>query len=216
MVTENHTLKRCLILQSFSPLFLLLLLKYVDLGLYWELTCKFVNKFAEIGAASFLIAVNHPAFGGFAVSIISVSWLILTTLIALGFNGMQESGFLAEGESIVVEEAFTDSGASFLVTYILPLLMDQVEGLQNLIVFVVVILLVIVLLSSSNTFYQNPVLAVLKYKAFSFKFVHPAGDIKYPDRIYIGLTRGKPIEEAAVIKRKYIADNVFVIYNAEL
>jgi hypothetical protein len=73
--------------------------------------------------------------------------------------------------------------------------------------------MVIMLLSRSNTFYQNPVLAAMKYRTFSFKFLNPDNDIINPDRIYIGITNGKPIAEEAVIKRKYISDGVFVIYN---
>lgn len=53
----------------------------------------------------------------------------------------------------------------------------------------------------------------MRYRTFSFKFLNPNRDIKYPDKIYIGITHGKQITEEAVIKRKYISDDVFVIYN---
>lgn len=73
--------------------------------------------------------------------------------------------------------------------------------------------MVIALLINSNTFYQNPVLSAMKYRTFTFKFVNPASDINHSNRIYVGITHGVPIVEDAVIKRKYISDGVFLIYN---
>lgn len=134
-------------------------------------------------------------------------------MIAFGFNGIQKAGFKAAGEQIIIEETTNDSGATFLVTYVLPLLTDDVESFRGLIVFLTMLIMVIMLLSRSNTFYQNPVLAAMKYRTFSFKFLNPDSDIINPDRVYIGITNGTPIVEEAVIKRKYISDGVFVIYN---
>ena len=53
----------------------------------------------------------------------------------------------------------------------------------------------------------------MKYRTFTFKFVNPASDINHSERIYVGITKGVPIEENAVIKRKYISGGVFLIYN---
>lgn len=213
MKTENLNLKRSLVIQSFAPLFLLLTIKHLDLNLYGNLVCKFISTFVEKGAGAFSIALNNASFGGFVVSFMGICWLILTIAIALGFNGMQKSGFKAAGEKILIEEAPNDSGATFLVTYVLPLLTDDVKSVRGLIVFLTMLIMVIMLLTSSNTFYQNPVLAAMKYRTFSFKFLNPAKDIAHSDRVYIGITHGAPIAEDAVIKRKYISDGVFVIYN---
>lgn len=82
-----------------------------------------------------------------------------------------------------------DSGATFLVTYVLPLLTDNVESVRGLIVFLTMLIMVIMLLSSSNTFYQNPVLVAMKYRTFSFKFSNPANDITHSERVYIARSR---------------------------
>lgn len=211
--SENLNLKKSLVMQSFAPLFLLLTIKHLDFNLYWDLVCKFISTFIKKGAAVFPVALNHSSFGGFVVSLIGICWLVLTIAIALGFNGMQKAGFKAVGEKIIIQEAPNDSGATFLVTYVLPLLTDDVKSVRGLIVFLTMLIMVIMLLTNSNTFYQNPVLAAMKYRTFSFKFLNPAGDIAHTDRAYIGITHGAPIAEATVIKRKYISDGVFVIYN---
>jgi len=213
MQTENLNLKRSLVIQSFAPLFLLLTIKHFNFNLYWDLIYKFINTFIEKGTATIPIVLNHSSFGGFVVSLIGICWLILTIAIALGFNGIQKAGFKAMGEQIIIEETSNDSGATFLVTYVLPLLTDDVQSVRELTVFLTMLIMVILLLTSSNTFYQNPVLSAMKYRTFSFKFSNSANDITHSEKVYIGITRGTPVVEDAVIKRKYISDGVFVIYN---
>lgn len=213
MDNENLNLKRCLVLQSFAPLFLLLFIKHIDVSLY----CKLIHSFFEFlinnGIKSFSVAINHISFGSFIITIISSIWLLFTVAIALGFNGIQKAGFKSAGEQIIIEDSHNDSGATFLMTYVLPLLTDDVDSIRELIVFLMILIMVIFLLTQSNSFYQNPVLSALKYKTFSFKFLNPSNDIVYPERTYIGITYKTSIAEEAVIKRKYISDGVFVIYN---
>lgn len=213
MQTENLNLKRSLVLQSFAPLFLLLNIKHLDISLYLNLIHKFIDICDKSGINAFSVAIKHPSFGGFVVSTISTIWLMVTIVIALGFNGMQKAGFKSAGEQIIIEEAPNDGGATFLVTYVLPLLTDDVESVRGLIVFLTMLIMIILLLTRSNSFYQNPVLVAMKYKTFSFRFLNPSNDITYPERTYIGITYKKPIIEEIVIKRKYISDGVFVIYN---
>lgn len=213
MRSNNLNLKRSLVIQSFAPLFLLLTIKHLHFVLYIELIIKFFKTLFQEGLGTFIIAIHHPSFGGFVISLVGLAWLICTILIALGFNGMQNSGFKVAGEQIIIDEMDNDNGATFLVTYVLPLLTDDVDSLRGLAVFSTMLIMVIMLLSRSNTFYQNPVLAAMKYRTFSFKFLNPDNDIENADRVYIGITRGKPISDKIVIKRKYISDGVFVIYN---
>ena len=212
MVT-NLNLKRSLILQSFTPLFLLLAIKYLDIKLYLRLICRFIAIWEEKGIRTFAIAINHTSFGSFVVALISIAWLVISIMIALGFRGMQKAGFQSSGEKIVIENAPNDSGATFLVTYVLPLLTDEVDSSRGLVVFLAMLIMVTLLLTRSNTFYQNPVLAAMKYRTFSFRFIEPSNDIIYPKMVYIGITYKAPIAEDRAIRRKYISDGVFVVYN---
>ena len=50
--------------------------------------------------------------------------MLLAIVIALGFKGAQAAGFKSVGEKITIEDSPNDSGATFLVTYVLPLLTD--------------------------------------------------------------------------------------------
>lgn len=213
MNKENLNVKRGLILQSFAPLFLILAIKHIKIGTYAPLLKIFVESILKDGFYAFFKAFNNENFGGFAISMLCIIWLVATVVVAFGFRGMQRSGFKSAGETILIEETTNDSGATFLVTYVLPLLTDDVSTIRGLIVFLTLLFMVIMLLINSNYFYQNPVLAAMKYRTFTFKFVNPASDINHSERIYVGITRGVPIEENAVIKRKYISGGVFLIYN---
>ena len=215
MEKENLKLKRSLTIQSFAPLFLLLTIKHLNVPLYCNLICKFADAFKTNGLYTFVIAIQHSSFGGFVVSFIGTVWLALTIVIALGFKGIQKSGFKSAGEQIIIEESPNDSGATFLVTYVLPLIPDDVDSFRGLLAFLAMLAMVILLLVNSNSFYQNPVLSAMKYRIFSFKFLNPSNDISHSDKVYIGITHGNPISEEAVIKRKYISDGVFVLYNEE-
>ena len=90
MDIENLNLKRCLVLQSFAPLFLLLFMKHLDISLYLKLVHRFWEVLVNTGISAFSVAANHVSFGSFIISIISTIWLIITIVIAFGFNGMQK------------------------------------------------------------------------------------------------------------------------------
>lgn len=213
MNTENLVLKRSLMLQSFAPLFALLAIKYFNPAMFWHLTVSFVKLFSDKGMVAVPIAVENKNFGSFLIFMISLMWLLATFIIAIGFKGMQKSGFRSAGEKISFVSSFNDGKVIFLMNYILPLMINDVSSVRKLISFLLLLLTVIVVLIDSDTFYQNPVLSVMKYRTFAFKFVNPASDIKQSKRIYVGITHGAPIAEDAVIKRKYISDGVFLIYN---
>lgn len=53
MDNENLNLKRCLVLQSFAPLFLLLFIKHIDLSLYCKLIYSFFELLINNGITSF-------------------------------------------------------------------------------------------------------------------------------------------------------------------
>ena len=213
MNTENLVLKRSLMFQSFAPLFALLAIKYFNPTMFWHLTVSFVKLFSDKGMVAVPIAVANKNFGSFLIFMISFMWLLATFIVAIGFIGMQKSGFRSAGEKISIVGSPDTGNGIFLVNYILPLMINDVSSIRKLISFLLLLSTVIVVLIDSDTFYQNPVLSVMKYRTFTFKFVNPESDIKHSNRVYVGITHGAPIAEDAVIKRKYISDGVFLIYN---
>lgn len=213
MNTENLILKRSLVLQSFAPLFALLAIKYFNPTKFWHLTVSFVKLFSDKGMVAVTTAVANKNFGSFLIFVMSLIWLLVTFIVVIEFKEMQKSGFRSAGEKILIVGSPNAGNGIFLVNYILPLMINDVSSVRKLLFFLLLLSTVIVVLIDSDTFYQNPVLSAMKYRTFTFKFVNPASDIKHSNRVYVGITHGVPIAEDAVIKRKYISDGVFLVYN---
>lgn len=213
MKNDNPKIKRSLIVQSFAPLFLLLAIKYSHICTYYNLIGAFFNEIKNGFWETIDLAIQHPSFWGVAVFVISIIWLAVTIVIAFGFKGIQNNNLISAGEQIIVSERETDGGAVFLVTYVLPLLMDDINSWRSFLVFLVLLIMIVALLIHSKNFYNNPILALLRYKTYTFKFLNPADDIEDAEKEYVAITHGKGISEEATIRRKYITDGVFLIYN---
>lgn len=206
---EDKKLKRFLVLQSFCPLFLLILIQHIG---HFDLILRFFSCFLHGDRSVFGKMMRSPALGDVVLSILSIIWLISTAVVAIGFRNLQNSNFASHGETITIESERKDSGATFLVTFILPLLKDDVSTFRGFIFFSILLMMVIYLLIRSDLFYQNPVLVVLSYKTYEFRFDNPYTDVE-ENKTYIGMTRGALPVNGVTIKRKYIADYVFLVYN---
>lgn len=210
MPTDDIKLKRFLVLQSFAPLFILLVIKhFVDPILVFY----FFQRLFHNPVGALVQAIHHAEFGNMLISAMCIGWMLLTLLVSRGFKDLQSYGLVAHGESVILVEQKQDSSLTFLMTFILPLLVDSVDTIRGFVFFVALLLMVVVLLMKSNLFYQNPVLAVLGYKVYAFKVLDPAADMD-GEKVYIGITKGNGVTDKAVIKRKHIADDVYLIYNA--
>lgn len=211
---ENLSLKKSLILQSFAPLFILLFIKHFHFSMP-GLIINFIRCLKKLGFQAVEVAITHPRFWDLVLTLISAGWLLATICIMLGFSSIQKAGFISKGESITLVEEKSDVGITFLVSFVLPLLVDDVTCLRNFLFFTTLMCMVINLLVRSNLYYQNPILSLFGYKVCTFQITNPGSDIREfaIQRSFIGITRGKRVSDKATIKRKYIADDVFMIYN---
>lgn len=167
-----------------------------------SLIAKFISALRTEGIDAVRRAINHPLFWDLIIVFVSVIWLLITVLVVFGFRGIQSSGFESMGENIVVHEDKKDVGISFLVSFVLPLLIDEVASLRDFIFFFTMLVLVLSLLIRSNLFYQNPILTLLGYKVCVFKVLDPALDLQpYANREFIGITYGRPITDQVPIER---------------
>lgn len=205
----NNKLKLLLLLQSFCPLFVLVFIQHVG---HFELVLLFFKQFFHGDFSVLNKAIKSSAFGDVLIMIICAFWIIASIIIAFGFRNLENGGFDSHSEKIVIKSEKNDSGVTFFVSFILPLLVEDVSTIRGLILFVLILVMVIYLLQQSNLFYQNPILYALKYRTYEFSFVNPYDDVE-SNKTYIGITRKSANLKDAVIKRKSIADNVFFIYN---
>ena len=211
----NLKLKRGLITQSLSPVFVLLVIRHFH-SEYFALISHFLIAFKEEPCSTIAKAWCHNLFGELIVFIVGIVWVVGSLLYIPAFAGTQNHGFHSHGEHIVSVEEKRDAAASFLMTFILPLLIDELTTPQYWISYLLVIVVVYAVLYQSNLYYQSPVLAFLKYHIYEFNVVNP--DETDPEgfkkgKTYIGITRRSEIIEDAVIKWKKISDDVYLIYN---
>lgn len=215
---ENFHLKMHLTLQSFAPLFLLIFAQHIRCDFLRAVSRFFVilgsdmDRFGHPLMDAFAAIKSYRFLGDFVVSVLCALWIIGAVAVWIGFRNFQTVNFESYGEKIEVSEDAPEGGASYFVTFVLPLMIDNVNTLRGFIVFSFLLLILILLICRSNLFYQNPVLTILKYQVFRFTFSNPHHDINISRKTYIGITRGTAVNSNTVIKRKYIAGNVFLIF----
>ena len=208
-MTDNLSMKRALIMQSFAPLFLILLIKYFDCKLPHLCRVFFMAILKEPGT-TLIKLIHHPLLITVVLEVLCFLWIIYSIYSVRYFEKSHRSNFVSVGESLVNIEKIQDSGVTFFMTYVLPMAMDDLDTLRGLIVLVILMAMLFALMWKTNLYYQNPVLTILGYEIFSFKF-DTTQLAEYKEKECIGITRGK-VEEGNNIKRQIISDNVFLIY----
>ena len=208
---DNLSLKRGLIIQSLSPAFLLLIIRHFHFD-YPYLIDSFFSVLNKDPISTLWKTLNHPRFGELLIVFIGAVWVILAIVSIAAFKDVHDMGVESHGEKAIEIEEQKGAAASFLMTFIFPLLIDKLCSPQCWISYLLVIVVVYSVLDKSNLYYQNPVLAIMGYRIFKFKVVNPYGYLE-KGKEYIGITYKNKISEESAIMRKYIADDVFLIYN---
>lgn len=208
-MTENPTMKRALIMQSFAPLFLILLIKYFDIELV-HLCKKFFEIILNNPIGALTKSVSHSAFVTLILEFFCLLWIIYSVYSVRKFEKSQRANFVSAGESLIDIEKISDSGVTFFMTYVLPMAMDDLDTWKGLVVFGILMVMLFALMWKTNLYYQNPVLTVLGYEVFSFKF-ETTQLTEYRGIECIGITRST-VSVGHSIKRQIISDNVFLIY----
>ena len=202
---ENKYLKWLLIIQSFLPLFFLVLIRCFSLHRL-ELVMQFIVRLFQGDFGIILIALKHSEIFSVTLLCICIIMLAIGIMIYLLFNKIQKSGFYEEHENIVVDADATENSVAFFVTYITPLVLDDIGEGRGFLSFIAIAIMLILLMRNTNLYYQNPFLAILGYKSFYFHF--PSDERK----VYVGITKGD-FDATKIIKRKRISDNIYLVYN---
>lgn len=168
-MTDNLSMKRALIMQSFAPLFLILMIKYFDMEVIY-LCGKFLKLVLNNPINAFAKMVVHPANITVFLEIFSLLWIIYSLYSVKTFENSQRANFISEGAKIINTEEISDTGVTFFMTYVLPMAMDDMDTLKGVILFGILMAILFTLMWKTNLFYQNPILTVLGYKIFSFEF----------------------------------------------
>lgn len=210
MRRENIRLKKELIIQAFLPLFVLLFVKYFDISFCEDIKYS-VTQILSKDWGVFKQIRYSVSFWKFVLCVILLIYIIRGLSTVWGFRDLQKGGLYDAGEKIVIHNEITENSLGFFVTFIIPLLLDDIVSLRNLLVFLLVMLFLTMLMWKTNLYYQNPVLSILGYKVFQIEFVNP---ILSQDKncMMLAITKDE-LDMSKTIVRKYISDNVFYLEN---
>lgn len=202
---ENKYLKWLLIVQSFLPLFFLVIIRC-----YSKIRVRMISDFvSELFHGNFEvigIARNYPEILATGLLCVCALMLVLGLGIYLFFKKIQSFGFQEEEKKIVIDADVTENSVAFFVTYITPLVLDDIDEQRGFCSFITIAVLLILLMRNTNLYYQNPFLTILGYRSFYFHF---DGEEGMGD---VAITRGD-FDASKLIKRKRISDNVYLVYN---
>lgn len=130
-MTENKKLKRKLIVQSFLPLSILIVIKSVTketLGKIYCLLdsilhkCNIIETIQETGLRDDIWQI--------LIGIIALWFAISGFITFWQFRQARFTAFNDDGDKIVIEDKIQDSGISFFMTFILSLLVDKVSTVK--------------------------------------------------------------------------------------
>ena len=181
-----------LMIQSLSPLFLLTIIR--NFNFKTQSTTGI-----EYGCKEFLceniVLISVMAFCSI--------WIVCSLFFILEFRAFKYSG-KKHGYTIVNVKENKEASLNFLLTLIVPLLIDDVDTLQGTITFLLIVVLICVLLYRTTLFYDNPVLSILGYHIYTFEF-EDKSECAEP---CVGVCRGE-FHTGNSIEFKRISNNVY-------
>ena len=177
-------MKTLLLIQSLSPIALLMLLKIVPFSESWDESNPFWMYFS-----------NNLCFS--VLLVFFVIWLLLSVFGWIYIRSFNKIEYDAKDISVNNLEEDKESGLNFFMTFLLPLVIDDVVAINGFLVFVFLFVGVVILLAKTTLFYKNPVLILLGYRLYYFQ-------IGNANKIGI-CTK---VKKTNVIKYSTISDNV--------
>lgn len=210
MKNGSKILKRKLIVQSFLPLFILTFIKHFDYEIIID-SKKFIQRLSDGQLSVLNKVIPHPHTWMFLMLLLSLVGTISGFIAIWQFSYFHFSGYEDAGEYVNIKNEKNESGISFFMTFILPLMMDEVKSINDFIVYVGVLYLTMTLMAKTNLYYQNPILTLLGYKICVFEIENPDNE-ENGNKDWIGICR-KDIKEDKIVIWKDIADNVCIIRN---
>lgn len=202
---ENKYLKWLLIIQSFLPLFLLVIIRCCS-KLRGKLVWNFLSELFRGNFNVIRTAINHSEIYATSLLCFCTIMLVCGLCVYFFFIKIQRFGFREEENKIIADADVTENSVAFFMTYITPLVMDDIDKDNGFWSFITIAALLILLMRNTNLYYQNPFLTILGYRSFYFHFDGEEGIGN------IAITRGA-FDASKLIKRKRISDNVYLVYN---
>lgn len=188
-------MKYKLMIQSLSPLALLTMIKNFNF-------VTIDSAGVKLDFSSFILANIQLII----VQSFCLLWIFLGLMFILSFNAFKYSDRKG-GYSVSIVNKKEGDSLNFFLTLILPLLIDNINTWQGMLLFFTILFLIWGLLSNTNLYYANPVLSLFGYRIFEIEF--PMNKEKEGKR-YVALSRGD-IDVNHNVEYKEISDEVLFL-----
>ena len=147
---ENLKLKRQLIVQSFLPLYVIFLIKYFDKDAL-ILVVRFIQAIKRIGLpATIWKALWHQCFLTYFVEAICIYLIIYSLMGLLHFSDVQNTKYRSQADSVKDCAEISDSGLTFFMSFVLPMILDDINKPQGFLIFIIVMALLFILMWKTN------------------------------------------------------------------
>lgn len=192
-----------LLIQSLSPIAILTIIKIFPINLF-ELF-KILTKTPVDACRLYWGHINNLdkdylilSFCFFVIGWTFISYCFFKDSLSVG----TKNNF-----SIKAKIANEDSSLNFFFFFLFPLVIDDFSSWNSFVFYFVTILITVRLLWNTTLFYKNPVLTVLGYNIYNFKFVENPDE---PKEKLIGICHGE-IQTETVIVYKQLFNKVYFI-----
>ena len=129
-MSKSISLKSALLFQFITPLFFLIIIKYLD--------CKSIHKIVSFFRDVFVHPITAIKLAWISEELLRCGLLVISAVVLIGaiiyysFKKDQHLGFASKGEKIKVGENISDVSVAFFVTYVIPLLMDDLDSTRGM------------------------------------------------------------------------------------
>lgn len=101
-------------------------------------------------------ALKHPEIYATSLLCFCAIMFVFGLLVYFFFKKSQSFGFREEGKKIIIDADVTENSVTFFVTYITPLVLDDIDEGRGFFSFITIAALLILLMRNTNLYYQNP------------------------------------------------------------
>lgn len=193
---QKNSMKFKLMIQSLAPLAFLTIIS--------NFSFQTQDSAGAVYSTREFICHNLPLL---CVMLLCVLWVIFAIKFYFWDFGIFRWKDKSGGYEIKNVEEDKEASLNFFLTLIIPLLIDNVSTIQGAITFACILFIICVLLYRTNLFFANPILALLGYHLYSFRFEQSK---QMGEGKYIGLSKGE-VSDGTRIEYVKITEDVLYI-----
>lgn len=141
------------------------------------------------------------------VLLLCALWVLAAAYYFVSFQAFKWVDRKSGYEIVAIEEK-EDASLNFFLTLIIPLLMDDVATIQGALTFLLIVAAIFALLYRTKLFYANPILAMLGYRIYEFRF---KSNNEYPNEHITAISFGRLTGKNSIEYKNITKDGILFV-----